>query len=114
MTPQYFTLSVVKLKNNCPECFSNEGLELSFEQEFIESKLYKSITNKTRHQIRCTNCNTKIFPVRWNDDIERVVNYHYKTFTPKAASLKLKRSAWFFFIILLTAIVVVSFLAMKL
>lgn len=114
MKPQFITISIVKLKNNCPECFSNEGLELSFEQKFVESNFYKSISKETRHQIRCTNCNTQIFPVRWNGDIERVVNYHYKTFKPKAHSFKLKRKAWIIAISIVTVIITTSVLVINL
>ena len=94
MERQYIKLKTVKLNNNCPECYSNEGLELSFEQEFIESKFYKSITNNTRQNLNCTNCNTIIYPVRWTDDIDRIVDYHIKSFDPQPKSLKLKRISW--------------------
>lgn len=98
MKRQYITLKTVKLKNNCPECYSNEGLELTFEQEFIESKFYKSITNNTSQNLNCTTCNTSIYPVRWTDDIDRIVNYHKKTFEPKPKSIKLKKVSWIIFI----------------
>ncbi|MFT5215343.1 MAG: hypothetical protein ACI83H_000451 [Glaciecola sp.] len=98
MKKQYITLKTVNLKNNCPECYSNEGLKLSFEQEFVETNLYKSITNNTRHQLDCTTCDTAIYPARWTDDIERIADYHRKTFEPKSKSIKLKKIAWIIFI----------------
>jgi len=98
MKKQYITLKAVKLNNNCPECFSNEGLKLTFEQEFLETKFYKSITNNTTQNLHCTNCDTAIYPVRWTDDIERIVDYHKKTFEPKPRSIKLKKIAWIIFI----------------
>jgi hypothetical protein len=98
MQRQYITLHTVKLKNNCPECYSNKGLELSFDQEFVETKFYKSITANTRHHLNCSNCKTAIYPVRWTDDIERIVAYNQKKFEPKPKSLKLKKLAWIIFI----------------
>jgi hypothetical protein len=97
MKKQYITLKTVKLNNNCPECYSNNGLKLSFEQEFVETNLYKSITNNTRHHLYCTTCNTAIYPVRWTDEIDRIVDYHKKTFEPKPKSIKLKKRAWIIF-----------------
>lgn len=94
MKKQYITLKTVKLNNNCPECYSNEGLKLSFKQEFIETDFYKSITNNTKHHLDCTTCDTPIYPARWTDDIDRIVDYHKKTFKPKPKSLKLKKRAW--------------------
>lgn len=90
----YFTLKEVQLNNNCPECYSNEGLELTFKQEFIENAFYKSITQETIHEMQCKTCNTTIFPVRWTNDIEQVVAYKKRAVVPKPKSLKLKKLAW--------------------
>ncbi|WP_204344215.1 hypothetical protein [Psychroserpens algicola] len=91
---QYFTLKEVQLNNNCPECYSNDGLELTFKQRFIENKFYKSITQETIHDMHCKTCNTDIFPVRWTNDIEQVVAYQERAVVPKPKSLKLKQLAW--------------------
>ena len=98
MEKQFITLKTVQLNNNCPECFSNEGLKLTFEQEFLETKFYKSITTNTTQNLHCNNCDTTIYPVRWTDDIDRIVDYHKKTFEPKPGSIKLKKIAWIIFI----------------
>ncbi|MEH6534913.1 MAG: hypothetical protein V7719_00865 [Psychroserpens sp.] len=90
----YFTLKEVQLNNNCPECYSNEGLELTFKQQFIENAFYKSITQETIHKMQCNTCNTTIFPVRWTNDIEQVVAYQKRAVVPKPKSLKLKQLAW--------------------
>ncbi|MBT8273312.1 MAG: hypothetical protein KJO77_05875 [Bacteroidia bacterium] len=105
MEAKYITLHSVALNNNCPECYSKEGLQLTFKQRFIENRFYKSITHDTISQLKCSNCDTDIFPVRWTDDIEKVVEYHNKAFTPKPASFKLKRLAWIIMILLDTIIV---------
>ncbi len=89
----------VVLKNNCPECFNNEGLNLTFKQKFIENSFYKSIARDVSYDIDCNICNTIIYPERWTDDIERVFNYQQKAFTPRPASYSLKRMSWVFIFI---------------
>lgn len=105
MEAKYFTLHSVSLNNNCPECYSREGLELTFKQRFKENRFYKSISSETKSQLKCSICETDIFPVRWTDNIERVVEYHNKAFTPKASSFKLKKLSWVIMIILDTLII---------
>nr|WP_321221770.1 hypothetical protein [uncultured Psychroserpens sp.] len=95
----YFTLKEVQLSNNCPECYSNEGLELTFKQRFIENQFYKAVTEETINEMHCITCNTDIFPVRWTNEIEQVVNYQKRAATPKPKSLKLKKLAWIFIIV---------------
>jgi hypothetical protein len=36
----------VALKNNCPECYDNSGLRLTFRQKIKDTKFYKSITSE--------------------------------------------------------------------
>jgi len=98
-TTKFFTLKEVNLNNNCPECYSNSGLKLTFKQKIIETILYKSITTETTNEMHCLNCNTDIFPVRWTDDIERVVEYHKRAIQPKSKSVKLKPLAWILILI---------------
>ncbi|WP_425076676.1 hypothetical protein [Psychroserpens sp. S379A] len=109
-TQQYFTLKGVQLNNNCPECYSNEGLELTFKQKFVENMFYKAITENTKYDMHCNICKTDIFPIRWTDDIEQVVNYQKRAVTPKPKSLKLKQAGWLFIIIdILLLITVILF-----
>lgn len=105
-TRKFFTLKEVKLKNNCPECYSMEGLRLTFKQKFTENAFYKAITIDTSNHINCHNCNTAIHPVKWTNDIERVVNYQERALQPKPKSIKLKPLAWI--IILLDLIIVTA------
>jgi len=92
---QYFTLKEVKLNNNCPECYSNEGLELTFKQKFVENAFYKAITQDIINDMYCNTCNTAIFPVRWTNDIEQVVAYQKRAVQVKPNSVKLKQLTWF-------------------
>ena len=39
-------LHAARLKNNCPECFANDGLEFSFTQEQITKKLFTKSREK--------------------------------------------------------------------
>ncbi|HMC00066.1 MAG TPA: hypothetical protein VKN14_03415 [Flavobacteriaceae bacterium] len=94
MAQKWITIKEVQLNNNCPECYNNSGLHLTFRQKFVETRFYKSISNEVDHEIACKTCNTIIYPVRWKKDIERVFEYHQKAFEPKKSSVKLKKMAW--------------------
>lgn len=112
MNEKLITIKEVPLKNNCPECYSTEGLVLTFKQKFKETKFYKSVTNEVTKELACTKCDTTIYPISWTDDIERVYEYQKKAFTPKKASLKLKRLAWIIFIaidIIIIGTIIVAF-----
>ena len=101
----YFTLKEARLSNNCPECYSTEGLNLVFKQKFIENTFYKAVATDTIKEMHCTNCNTQIYPVRWTDDIEQVVAYQTRAVQPKAKSLKLKPLAWVLIVVDLILII---------
>lgn len=94
MHDEFIPIKEVALKNNCPECFSTEGLRLTFKQRFKETQFYKSITADIEQEINCNTCNNKIYPVQWTDDIERVVEYQKRAFTPKKTSRYLKKASW--------------------
>jgi len=104
MSEKFITVKEVALNNNCPECYSKDGLRLTFKQKFLETKLYKSISNEIKNIITCKTCNTTIYPERWTDDIERVFEYHQRAFVPKKASTYLKKLSWF----IIGAIVVIG------
>lgn len=94
MHDEFIPIKEVTLKNNCPECFSTEGLRLTFKQRFKENQYYKSITADIDQEINCNTCNNKIYPVQWTNDIERVVEYQKRAFTPKKTSRYLKKASW--------------------
>ncbi|TCK65107.1 hypothetical protein DFQ05_2320 [Winogradskyella wandonensis] len=111
-TTNYFTLKEYQLNNNCPECYSNDGLQLTFKQKITENIFIKAITKKTTHEMHCNNCNTQIYPVRWDSDIERVVAYHERAIIPKKPSIKLKPAAYIFIIIdLLILVTIILFMS---
>ena len=103
-TSKFFTLKEARLSNNCPECYSNDGLEIKFKQRFTENAFYKAITSDLSHSIHCHICDTTIFPARWTNDLERVIDYQQRAVNPKSKSIKLKPLAWV--VILLDILVV--------
>ena len=107
MKAEYRVIKTASLNNHCPECYSTEGLKLSFSQRFIENAFYKSLTNTTSFDLQCTVCETEIFPVNWTEDIERVVDYHKKAMQPEPRTFKLKTLAWILLIALDTIILLV-------
>lgn len=107
---KFFTLKEARLSNNCPECYSNDGLEITFKQKFIENAFYKAISADMINEMYCYNCNTPIFPIQWTNDIESVVAYQNRALEPKPKSLKLKSKAWFLIVfVLILAIVIILF-----
>lgn len=112
MSQKFIPIKEFALNNNCPECYSKDGLRLTFKQKFIETKFYKSITKDIENDIICKTCNTTIYPVQWTDDIERVFEYHQKAFEPKKASTYLKKLSWVVIIligIIIAAIIIAIF-----
>ncbi|MDC8002760.1 hypothetical protein POV27_01730 [Aureisphaera galaxeae] len=99
-------LHTSKVNNNCPECYSTEGLEFSFSQEEKENKLYSKASKDIKEVLYCHSCEQQIFPVKWTDDIERVYEYHRKLVQPKGTGMKLKPLAYI--IILLDAVAIAA------
>ena len=94
MDEKLITVKEVTLNNNCPECYGKGGLILTFKQKVIENQFYKSITAEIKDGIHCNKCNNIIYPERWTDDIERIVEYHQKAFSPMASSTYIKKASW--------------------
>ncbi len=109
-TNKFFTLKEAKLNNNCPECYSSDGLRLTFKQKFTENTFYKAITNETSQDMYCHNCNTAIYPIQWTNDIEQVVDYQKRAVQPKSKSTKLKPLAWILFLLILIVVAVLVLL----
>lgn len=108
----FFTLKEVPLNNNCPECYSNQGLTLTFKQRFVENAFYKAIHSDRIEQMHCKTCHTDIFPIRWTDSIEQVVLYQRRAIQSKPKSLKLKKRAWIMIAIALALSAIILLLAM--
>jgi hypothetical protein len=85
------TLHTARLKNNCPECFANNGLEFSFVQEQTLQKLSTNACKDISGTLYCHTCENTIYPVNWNNDIERVYEYHKKQVHPKKSGIRLTK-----------------------
>ncbi len=88
MKTEFIILKEAALTNNCPECYSNDGMVLSFKQEKLKSKLIVKTKKEIIESIECGKCETKIYPGQWTIDIERVYDYHKKTIKSKPSSVK--------------------------
>jgi len=110
MTEKLIDIKDVLLKNNCPECFTTEGLHLTFKQKIRETKFYKSITSEISHEITCEKCNSIIYPVQWTDDIDRVFEYQKKAFNPKGPFTSIKKASWILIVIITLLIALIIFL----
>jgi hypothetical protein len=105
MDKNYTTVKEVILHNNCPECYSKGSLLLIFKQKIKETQFYKSITSEISHEIQCKTCLNPIYPVQWTDDIERMVEYQQKAFTPMVTSTYIKKTSW----IIIASIFIIGF-----
>ncbi|GAA4116025.1 hypothetical protein GCM10022393_16460 [Aquimarina addita] len=103
MKTEYILLKEAILTNNCPECYSKDGLTLSFKQEKLHSKLMTKTKREIIEHMNCKTCETTIFPGRWTDDIERTYAYHKKTIAPEPSSIKF---TGIFYIILLVTLLI--------
>ncbi|MGS2762392.1 hypothetical protein [Sinomicrobium sp. M5D2P9] len=98
------------LSNNCPECYTDTGLTLTFYQKHIENRWFKKVTGEVSNTLCCNKCNSVIYPVKWTDDIERVMEYYTKTVIPNRTSFRLSRLS--FILILLLIVIVTGIFAM--
>ena len=110
MDVKFFTLKEVELNNNCPECYSRHGLQLTFKQRFVESFFYKAISKETSFSLFCKVCETTIFPARWTNDIDLVFEYQQRASPPKPTSFKLKMMSWILIGMSITLVIIASVL----
>jgi hypothetical protein len=103
-------LHSARINNNCPECFSTDGLEFSFSQNEKETQLYRKASQKIEEVLFCHSCGHTIYPVNWNDDIERVYSYHKKLANPQRPGYKLKPLAYLIILIDLIVLGVIIYL----
>ena len=72
-----------QLANHCPECFSQDTLELSFYQRNFKNILWNYTSNQIFSELRCNKCQTIIYPIRWTKEIELVHDFYLKTVVAK-------------------------------
>lgn len=83
-------LHTAKLTNNCPECYGTDGLEFTFSQDVRENMLLKRPMKNIDEVLVCHSCNTTIYPVNYNSDIERVQEYNRKLAEEKRIRMTVK------------------------
>lgn len=94
-----------RLQNNCPECFGTDGLEITFFQEEKENAFYSKASRKVEETLFCHKCETILYPEQWDEDIEKIYDYHKKQARPISSAYKLKPLAYLV-IILDTAVLI--------
>ncbi len=87
-------LHSAKISNNCPECYRTDGLEFTFTQDEVGNKLFSYVKKEINEELKCQNCEQVIYPVNWNDDIERVHTYNKKLVKPLGLGFKLTQLGW--------------------
>jgi len=92
------------ITNNCPECY-NQELQLTFYQKHTFNAFFHRTTNEVTHEITCKKCESKIYPVNWTPDIERVFEYFNKLVTPDRSMI---RFTTLFFVLLIALIAVIA------
>ncbi len=105
MKTEYIILKEATLTNNCPECYSTDGMTLAFKQEKLRSKLLIKTNKNVIESIHCGKCETQIFAGQWTKDIERVYEYHKKTISSKPSSI---RFTGLFYVLLFLLLLLVS------
>lgn len=105
MTRKTHNLHTARLKNNCPTCFGTDGLEFTFKQEEKENAFFTKPSPQIDESLYCHNCKHMIYPVNWNEDIERVYDYNKKIAETQRQYLKVKP---LLYIVILAAIIVVA------
>lgn len=92
------------LTNNCPECY-NQEIKLTFYQKHRYGRFSHRATSEVTHELKCKTCNSKIYPVKWTEDIERVFEYYQKMVVPEKTTLKF---TLLFYVVVLLAVIVVA------
>lgn len=93
-----------EITNNCPECY-NQELKLTFFQKHAYNAFFHRTTSEVTHEITCKKCESKIYPVNWTPDIERVFEYFNKLVNPDKPSI---RFTTLFFVLLMILIAVIT------
>lgn len=93
------------ITNNCPECFANDSLLLTFFQKCTKSPFIRRTTAEITNTLKCTKCNTDIYPISWTEDIERVYDFYLKTTNPHKVSFKLTK---LFYLVLFVGILLIT------
>ena len=87
MKAEYKILKEANLTNNCPVCYANDGMVISFKQKNLKSGLMLRTLKEVEDKIECSKCQSHIYPSLWTKDIELVYDYHRKTVVPSTGRI---------------------------
>ncbi len=105
MSSKTHTLHTARLNNNCPTCYSKDGLEFTFAQKEVETPFHKKPARQIEEQLYCHDCKNIIYPINWTDEIERVYEYNKKIAETNKQYLKVKP---LFYILILLAMILIA------
>lgn len=80
-------------------------MEFTFTQEEKDNAFFTKPSSQIDETLYCHNCNSMIYPVNWDIDIERVYDYNKKIAETQRQYLKVKP---LLYIVILLAIIVVA------
>jgi C4-type Zn-finger protein len=99
------------VNNNCPNCYFAGGLRFDFYQKEKETPFFRKVAREITSTLHCSNCHSRIFPVKWSEDIERVEAYHRKLAKNKVPGIYLKPAGYFLaFTTAVSLIVILAYL----
>ena len=99
------------VNNNCPNCYFTGGLRFDFYQVEKETPFFRKVAREITSTLHCSKCDTRIFPIKWSEDIERVEMYHRKLAKNKAPGIYLKPPGYILaFTIVASLIAVLAYL----
>ncbi len=98
------------LRNNCPQCFSTDGLQLEFHQQWVENVWVRYTSRTVKEFLHCDHCQSAIYPVHWTQDIERVYQYHLKL-AQKPSQFRVKPLTWTIIVALAILLFCLGYLA---
>lgn len=113
MAKRTHILHTAQLKNNCPTCFGNDGLEFTFTQEENENSFRTKPSQEIEQILYCHNCITYIYPVDWTEDIERVHDYNRKLAETKRHHLKIKPLTYILILIGISIVAAAVYFALQ-
>ena len=62
MKAEYKILKEANLTNNCPVCYANDGMVISFKQKKLKSGLMRRTLKEVEDKIECLKCKSHIYP----------------------------------------------------
>jgi len=96
MIEKKINLYIADLKNNCPVCYTDNGMQLSFFQIEKETRYFLKSDKEIQGSIFCSNCNQSIYPIQYTKDMELVYDYHSKKVEAIKPKYKFKTPVFIF------------------